>query len=96
MTENSIYKALTLSDDILVALVDNDLEKVAELDRERLEHIEKYYQKGGEIDEALTRELKQKNDEIVSKLNQLQNQTRSEQSSLNRSQKATKAYLQNT
>ncbi len=94
--DNSLQLALDLSDRILTAIELQDLELVTTLDEQRRSIIEVYYKKTAPIDADLTRKLKQKNDEIVSKLVDMQQKTRSQQIKLNQSQKVSKAYLSNT
>ncbi len=94
--DNSLQLALDLSDRILTAIELQDLELVTTLDEQRRSIIEVYYKKTEPIDADLTRKLKQKNDEIVSKLVDMQQKTRSQQIKLNQSQKVSKAYLSNT
>ena len=88
--------ALDLSDQILSAIADESLETISELDNERRLLINKYFKNNKTIDEKLTRELKLKNDLIVSQLVDMQQKTRSQQIKLNQSQKVSKAYLSNT
>ena len=87
--------ALDLSDQILSAIADESLETISELDNERRLLIHKYYKNNKTIDEKLTRELKLKNDLIVSQLVEMQQNTRSQQIKLNQSKKVSKAYLDN-
>ena len=87
--------ALDLSDQILSAIADESLETISELDNERRLLINKYYKNNKTIDEKLTRELKLKNDLIVSQLVDMQQKTRSQQIKLNQSKKVSKAYLDN-
>jgi hypothetical protein len=87
--------ALDLSDQILSAIADESLETISELDNERRLLINKYYKNNKTIDEKLTRELKLKNDLIVSQLVEMQQNTRSQQIKLNQSKKVSKAYLDN-
>jgi hypothetical protein len=87
--------ALDLSDKILSSIAEESLETVSKLDVERRSLINKYYKNNDAIDEKLTRELKLKNDEIVSKLIEMQQKTRSQQIKLNQSQKVSRAYLDN-
>jgi hypothetical protein len=94
--DNSLQQALDLSDRILTAIELQDLEVVTTLDEQRRSIIEVYYKKTVPIDADLTRQLKQKNDLIVSKLVDMQQKTRSQQIKLNQSQKVSKAYLSNT
>ena len=87
--------ALDLSDQILSAIADESLETISELDNERRLLINKYYKNNKTIDEKLTRELKLKNDLIVSQLVEMQQNTRSQHIKLNQSKKVSKAYLDN-
>jgi len=90
-----LRQALDLSDEILLAIEKNSLDTVTKLDDERLSLINQYYSNTDNINEKLTRELKLKNDQIVSHLTEMQQQTRSQQIKLNQSQKVSKAYLSN-
>ena len=92
---NQLQQAVSLSEQILAAIDEQDLDKVARLDIDRKRLIDRYYQNTDTIDIDLTQLLKQKNDEIVSRLVDLQHQTRSQQLKLNQSQKVSKAYLDN-
>ncbi|MBL6999875.1 MAG: flagellar protein FliT [Gammaproteobacteria bacterium] len=93
---SALQQAMLLSDEILTAIQAEDWDKVDALDIQRSSLIEAYYKTGSSVDVELTRELKQKNDEIVSCLQQLQQNIRSEQLTLKQSRKATKAYQSNT
>lgn len=96
MKDNTqLRQALDLSDEILLAIEKNSLDTVTKLDDERLSLINQYYSNTDNINEKLTRELKLKNDQIVSHLTEMQQQTRSQQIKLNQSQKVSKAYLSN-
>ena len=90
-----LRQALALSDKILLAIEEDSLETGTKLDDERSSLIHQYYSNTDYINEELTRELKFKNDQIVSQLTEMQQQTRSQQIKLNQSQKVSKAYLSN-
>lgn len=97
MTQHQlITQAIELSQQILEAIDNSDLELVATHEKNRQLLIKDYFNKQGNIDEKLTRSLKQLNDEIVSKLAQIQSQVRSEHIKLSHGSKASKAYLNNT
>ena len=97
MKPNSqLHQALVLSDKILLAIEIDSLDTVTKLDTERNSLIHQYYSNTDIINAELTRELKLKNDQIVSQLTGMQQQTRSQQVKLSQSQKASKAYLSNT
>ena len=97
MKQNTqLRQALDLSDEILMAIENNSLDTVTRLDDERRSLMNQYYSNTDNINEELTRELKFKNDQIVSQLTEMQQQTRSQQIKLNQSQKVSKAYLSNT
>ncbi|MCK5666304.1 MAG: hypothetical protein KAI17_22590 [Thiotrichaceae bacterium] len=85
-----------MSDKILLAIEIDSLDTVTKLDTERNSLIHQYYSNTDIINAELTRELKLKNDQIVSQLTGMQQQTRSQQVKLSQSQKASKAYLSNT
>ncbi len=92
---NQLQQALDLTKQILRAIEEVDLDTVAELDRQRQMLIEEYYQDGQQVDAGLTRQLKQTNDEAVSQLHSLQNQTRNHQLHLQQSSRASNAYRAN-
>jgi len=96
MSNTQLRQALDLSDKILLAIEEDSLDTVTKLDAERRSLINQYYSNTDNINEKLTRELKFKNDQIVSQLTEMQQQTRSQQIKLNQSQKVSKAYLSNT
>ncbi len=95
-SDNILKQALDLSDQILIAIDSQDLERVASLDEQRRSIIDSYFKENVTIDANLTHKLKQKNDQIISQLTQMQQKTRSQQLNLNKSQQASKAYLANT
>jgi len=92
----ALQQALLLSDDIIAAIQVGDWDRVDALDHQRSSLIDEYYKTASPVDVELTLELKQKNDTIVSCLQQLQQNVRSEQLTLKQSRKATKAYQSNT
>ena len=93
--DNSLKQAFDLSDQILMAIGQVDLEEITRLDDKRKVVIDQYYQNTNPVDAELTILLKQKNDQIVSRLVEMQQQTRSQQINLKQSQKVSKAYLDN-
>jgi len=94
--QSALQQALLLSDEIIGAINAEDWDQVEALDNQRSSLMEAYYKTASPVDAELTLQLKQKNDEIVSCLQQLQQSIRSEQLSLKQSRKATKAYQSNT
>lgn len=94
---NQLEQAIKLSDRILSEIEKESWEIITLLDEERLTLIEQYFNQNSSksIDAKLTRLLKQKNDQIVSQLSQIQQQIRSKQIQLNQSKKVSKAYLEN-
>ena len=93
---SALQQALQLSDEIITAIQEEDWDRVDVLDVQRSSLMDSYYTATSPVDVELTRELKQKNDEIVSCLQHLQQKIRSEQLTLKQSRKATKAYQSNT
>ncbi len=96
MSNTQLHQALDLSDKILLAIENDSLDTVTKLDDERNSLIHQYYSNTDNINKKLTRELKSKNDQIVSQLTGMQQQTRSQQIKVSQSQRASKAYLSDT
>ena len=96
MQQKILQQAIDLSDQILFAIEHQDIEKISQLDKKRKVVIERYYQTTKPIDAELTLLLKQKNDQIVFQLVELQQQTQTQQIGLNKSKKFIKAYQGNT
>lgn len=94
--KSSLQQALDLSDKVLVSIELQQLDDISKLEKQRGIIIDQYYKNNDSIDEDLTLLLKQKNDLIVSQLIELKQKTRSQQIKMNNSQKASKAYLDNT
>jgi hypothetical protein len=93
---STLFKAIELSEAIELAVEEYDLEKIAQLDKERQHVINRYFVERKHIDEKLTLKLKQMNDSIVSRLIELQKQTRAQQVGINQASKASKAYRNNS
>ncbi len=93
--DSNIQQAIQLSNEILTAVNNSQFEEVSRLDKIRKTLIDKYFNNVELVNEELTVLLKQKNDQIVSHLTEMQQQTRSQQIKLNQSQKVSKAYLSN-
>lgn len=92
---NQLQQALDLTKQILRAIEEVDLDTVAELDRKRQLLIEEYYQDGHQVDPGLTRQLKQSNDQAITQLSSLQQQTRNRQLQVKQSTRASQAYRAN-
>ncbi len=92
---NQLQQALDLTKQILRAIEAVDLDTVAELDRKRQLLIEEYYRNGQQADAGLTRQLKQSNDDAVTRLQSLKKQTRTRQLELKQSSRASRAYRAN-
>jgi len=92
---STLQQAIDLSDQILLAIELQEMEKIAKIDKKRREVIDVYFKNTGSIDAELTRLLKQKNDKIVSQLVDMRQKTRSQQVKMNQGQKVSKAYLDN-
>jgi len=91
----SLEKAIALSQEIELAISEYDLEKIAQLDRERQNVINQYFSEQKHIDEKLTLKLKEMNDSIVARLVELQRHTRSRQVEIKQASKITQAYQNN-
>ena len=89
---NPLKRALSLSQSILKAIEDRDLNAVADLDSQRQIFIQDYYQSQRDIDAELTLALKEINDDIVARLVVMQQQTRAQQVELGRANKASHAF----
>ncbi|MCK4707125.1 MAG: hypothetical protein KAU21_00780, partial [Gammaproteobacteria bacterium] len=74
---NSLQQAFDLSDQILTAIGQQNLDDISSLEEKRKVVIEQCYLNSNAIDDRLTRLLKQKNDQIVSQLVEMQQQIRS-------------------
>ncbi|MCP4077354.1 MAG: hypothetical protein GY744_14370 [Gammaproteobacteria bacterium] len=94
--DSDIKQAIQLSNEILTAVNNSQFEEVSRLDQVRKALIDKYFNNVELANEELTILLKQKNDHIVVRLLEMQQQTRSQQIKLKQSQKVSKAYLSNT
>ena len=92
---NSLQQAFDLSDQILTAIGQQNLDDISSLEEKRKVVIEQCYLNSNAIDDRLTRLLKQKNDQIVSQLVEMQQQIRSQQINLKLSSKVSNAYLNN-
>ena len=92
---NPLQQSIELSNNILRAIDQEDWDAIYVLDEERSDLIEQYFSNATDIDKPLTLQLKQLNDEIISRLNDLQQKNRQHQLSLTQSQKASRAYLDN-
>ena len=92
---NSLQQAFDLSDQILTAIGQQNLDDISSLEEKRKLVIEQCYLNANAIDAKLTRLLKQKNDQIVSQLVEMQQQIRSRQINLKQSSKVSNAYLNN-
>ena len=90
-----LQQAIELSQQILQAIEREQWDDIAELDQQRSELIKQHFNTSSTVDKPKTRQLKQLNDEIVSRLIAVQQKNRAQQMSLSRSQKASKAYLDN-
>jgi len=93
---NLLDEAIEISRKILLAIDNSELESIAHLEAERHSLISDYYSNSSKIDEQLTRQLKDLNDNILQRLNELQSKIRAQHSSLGKGSKASKAYLDNT
>lgn len=92
---STLSRAIELTEIILHAISQNDLARVSRLEKERQQLIDSYYSDTDAIDQALTLNLIQLNDDIVSQLLERQQQTRSEHVQLTQSNKASMAYRKN-
>jgi hypothetical protein len=93
--QNSLFQAIEVSHKILKAINDSDLEAVTELEADRQVLIKGYFTSNSDLDEKQIRKLKQLNDDILRRLEEIQLQVRSQQISLGKGSKASKAYLDN-
>jgi hypothetical protein len=92
---NSLLSAIKLSQQILQAIDEEQWDDITLLDQQRSPLIEQYFKSDSIIDKQQTHQLKQLNDEIVSRLIDIQQKNRNQQMSLTQAQKASKAYLDN-
>jgi hypothetical protein len=92
---NSLLSAIKLSQQILQAIDEEQWDDITLLDQQRSPLIEQYFKSDSIIDKQQTQQLKQLNDEIVSRLIHIQQKNRNQQMSLTQAQKASKAYLDN-
>jgi len=92
----TLLRVVELSDQILSAIDKEDWDSVASVDDERRRLLDEYYKNSTDIDKQLTRILKQKNDEIISRLVDIRQHTRTQKITLTQAQNASKAYLENT
>ena len=93
--QSDLNEALELSEAIQDAIVEKDLEKVAELDAIRQQVIDRYFSSALQIDEALTIRLKKMNDAIVQRLTELQSEIRSAKAQVSKAAKGVQAYKRN-
>ena len=93
--DHNILHAVKLSEAIITAIDESDLAKVALLDEERSRLINQYYRDTDFIDAKLTLQLKQLNDNIVSRLTAMQQAIRAQQVQLNNTTKVSQAYQGN-
>jgi hypothetical protein len=93
----SLAPAIEISQQILSAIDDSNLEQVTSLEVERKRLIDEYFSLPvAHIDEQQTRQLKQLNDDIVTRLRVLQAQVRTEHANLSKGSRMSKAYLNNS
>lgn len=90
-----INKAIELSEAILQAIANLDLDKVASLDEKRVQAIREYFRDGATVDEKLAYKLKELNEDIVRQLSQMQQQTRTQQVKIRQASRVTNAYKNN-
>lgn len=92
---NTLDQAITVSEKILHAVQQTELETVTALEVERQTLIQQYFSTTQDVDVEKTEQLKQLNDDILHQLNQVRSKLREQQSSLIKGSKASKAYLSN-
>ncbi len=90
---DSLKQAIEVSESILRAIEQGDLEKVVKLEKTRGRLIDGSFQNSEITDAELTLKLKKINDLIVDRLGQLQQKVRTTQMDLLHGSKASKAYL---
>ncbi len=98
MTEkiSSLTRAISLTDEILVLLDQEDFEAIGELDAKRRPLIEEAFSGSlDEVDQAKALHLKELNDLAVSKLIELKASVIGSQKKIRHASKATKAYINN-
>ena len=91
-----LHLALSLSEEILAVIESENWDLVNELDQKRRIIIDQYFKSSAPFDEQLTRKLKLKNDEIVSRLISHQQKIRTQQFQLKQAAKVSRAYQANT
>ena len=90
-----LLQAIKLSDQILLAIQDEQWNMVSELDQQRVGLIQSCFDGKDPPDKALTLKLKQLNDDIVARLQKAQQHVRVQQVGMKNVQNATKAYQAN-
>ena len=90
-----IKKAIELSNAILEAIADLDWDKVANLDKKRVQLIRRYFEDQANIDEKLAYELKTLNEDIVRRLTQMRQQTQMQQVKIRQGSRVSNAYKNN-
>jgi hypothetical protein len=93
--QNSLVPAIQISHKILKAINEADLVTVTALEADRQALIKDYFTSSSDVDEKQTRQLKQLNDDILKRLEEMQLEIRSQQISLGKGSRASKAYLDN-
>ena len=93
--ESSLLQAIKLSDQILLAIDDEQWDAVTDLDQRRVGLIHRCFEGKDSPDKGLALKLKQLNDDIVSRLQKVQQHIRGQQVGMKNVQNASKAYQAN-
>lgn len=94
---NPLQTAISLSEKILIVIDNLELDKIEEIDQERVKIIKNYFSTyASSVDVNLLLTLKNLNDIIVERLREVRVNTRSQLSQVNKAYKASKAYLDNS
>ena len=93
---NALANAISLTDEILALLEQEDFEAVSEVDARRLPLIQQAFSGSiDEIDQIKARHLQNLNQQVVERLEALRNSVLQQQAKLRQSSKAARAYQSN-
>lgn len=92
---DKLHQAIDICAAIDTAMDDFDLEMIDQLDQQRQHCIKHYFEQEQNPNASMISQLKQKNDELLNRLMELQQQIRRQQIELGSANKAAQAYLQN-
>jgi phosphoglycerate-specific signal transduction histidine kinase len=95
-TQQLIKQAISVSEQILQAIGEQDLQHVQQLEAQRQPLIKDAFPIQDEDSFHQLARLKILNDEIVTRLSALQQEVRAQQKSVNQGSKAARAYLANS